>query len=189
MTTSGDAERSTLESASDGTTRDQPIDFVTWYRAEHPRVLATITALAPSFAEASDITDEAFARALARWHRVGTMATPGGWVCRVAVNELRRRHRRVFRREALEPLDDLPVTAAGDERLLIIEALRALPPRERTIVALRFVADLPEREVAERLGIRPGTVSAAVHSARRRLTGDPPTERNTTPAPVRGEQA
>jgi Sigma-70 region 2 len=41
-----------------------------------------------------DVTAEAFARALERWERVGSMASPGGWTYRVALNVLRRRLRR-----------------------------------------------------------------------------------------------
>lgn len=130
-----------------------------------------LSALAPSFADARDITDEAFARALGDWPRVRMMESPGGWVSRVAVNELKRRHRRVYRSEILGELRDAPA-GAESSTLEAIELLRSLPPRERTVMALRFLGDLSEKDVADRLGIKVGTVSAAVHSARQRLQAE-----------------
>lgn len=49
------------------------------------------------------------------------------------------------------------------------EAVRDLPERMRTAVALRYVADLTEREVADIMGIAAGTVAATLHAARRKL--------------------
>lgn len=41
--------------------------FADWYRAEHPRVLGALTALSGGVELAAEVTDEAFARALAHW--------------------------------------------------------------------------------------------------------------------------
>jgi RNA polymerase sigma-70 factor (ECF subfamily) len=51
------------------------------------------------------------------------------------------------------------------------DAVRALPPRARTAVALRYVADLPEAEIADVMGVARGTVAATLSSARRQLAG------------------
>jgi RNA polymerase sigma-70 factor (ECF subfamily) len=45
----------------------------------------------------------------------------------------------------------------------------ALSPRRRTVVFLRYFADLPLREIAEVLGIAEGTVSATLAQARDEL--------------------
>jgi RNA polymerase sigma factor (sigma-70 family) len=55
--------------------------------------------------------------------------------------------------------------AAGD----LGDAVRRLPAREREVVVLHYVADLPVADVARRLGVAPGTVKRALHDARRRL--------------------
>ena len=68
--------------------------FEGWYRAQHPRLLASMVLLAGSLDEAQEATDEALARALLHWRRVAQMDSPGGWVYRVAANVLRRRSRR-----------------------------------------------------------------------------------------------
>jgi DNA-directed RNA polymerase specialized sigma24 family protein len=142
--------------------------FDDWYRAEHPRLLASMVLLCGRVDEAREATDEAFARAYERWSRVGVMAAPGGWTYRVAVNVLRRRGRR----HALEsrllgrnpPMPDLPAPA-GEAWMLVAD----LPLRQRTAVVLRYVADLPEADIAQIMGIRRGTVGAMLTQARARL--------------------
>jgi DNA-directed RNA polymerase specialized sigma24 family protein len=49
------------------------------------------------------------------------------------------------------------------------EAVNQLPRRQREVLALRVVLDLSQEQVAELLGIRPGTVSATLAAARARL--------------------
>jgi len=142
--------------------------FDDWYRAEHPRLLASMVLLCGRVDEAREATDEAFARAYERWTRVALMASPGGWTYRVAVNVLRRRGRR----HALElrllrrtpPMPDLPAPA-GEAWVLVAD----LPVRQRTAVVLRYVADLPEADIAQIMGIRRGTVAALLTQARQRL--------------------
>ena len=69
-------------------------DFGGWYQASHPRVVAALTVAAGSAEVAEDATAEAFVRAYERWDRVRRMASPDGWLYRVALNLLRRRQRR-----------------------------------------------------------------------------------------------
>ncbi len=47
--------------------------------------------------------------------------------------------------------------------------VRRLPPRYRTALALRFYEDLSEREIAEMMGVRPGTVKSLIHRGLARL--------------------
>jgi RNA polymerase sigma-70 factor (ECF subfamily) len=117
--------------------------------------------------------DEAFARAFARRARVEAMASPSAWILTVALNHGRKTQRRGVRRRQAE------ARSAGTAGRLWIEpddprhelwaAVAALPPRERTAVALRYLADLTEPQIADVMGIATGTVGASLTSARRKL--------------------
>lgn len=153
-------------------TDESGLEFDVWYREEHPRVLAALTVAVGSSDVAADATAEAFVRAYERWERVRRMSSPGGWLYRVALNVARRRARRrslerelLLRRGAERPA---PPIAVHPE---VWEAVAALAPRQRAAVALRYVLDLSEAEVAEVMGITRGAVSAHLATARHRLAG------------------
>lgn len=149
---------------------DAKDDFADWYRVEHPRLVTALLLVAGDLSAAQDAANEACARALARWERVGRMAAPNGWVYRVGLNLLRRH----FRRVALEArilsrrLPQSHVPAPAGEAW---EAVRQLPPRQRTAVVLRFVADLTEEQVGVAMGVSRSTISSALADARRTLRG------------------
>lgn len=146
--------------------------FEAWYRREHPRVVAALAVAGGSVEVAREATDEAFVRAYERWPRVRAMDSPGGWLYRVALNELRRRFRRqAIERELLRRHRD-PEPDGGPPPIAdptVWAAVRELPRRQRSAVALRYVLDLTEREVAATMGISRGAASASLTSARRTL--------------------
>ena len=146
-------------------------DFEDWYRLEHPRVANGLYLICGSVDNAREATDEAFARAAARWVRVRRMDSPTGWTFRVGMNLLRREARR-GRREAAA-LERLPKPAALPVELPDAElwaAVRELPDRQRQVVVLRFVGDLAEAEIGNVLGIKRGTVASNLSRALDALT-------------------
>jgi RNA polymerase sigma factor (sigma-70 family) len=113
------------------------------------------------------------------------MESPGGWVRTVAVNQLRRSLRRRALEERLLQRSFVfsPGAASSVDApdLDLWDAVAALPLRQREVIALRYVDDRTEAEVANVLGISEGAVSASLVKARTRLAsvlGEP------TPAPV-----
>jgi DNA-directed RNA polymerase specialized sigma24 family protein len=149
--------------------------FEAFYRLQHGPLVTSLLLVTGDPELAREGADEAFARALAAWPRVRSMTSPGGWTYRVAMNVIRRRgrrrglERRLLARAAPPPAVPAP---AGEAWLLVAE----LPRRQRQVVVLRHVADLPEAQIAEVLGISRSTVSstlAAAHgSLARRLRDD-----------------
>jgi RNA polymerase sigma-70 factor (sigma-E family) len=111
--------------------------------------------------DARDIAQEAMARAYARWPKVRDRA--GGWVGRVTTNlalDLLRRRSRT----APAPVELTTDTAAAAAlRTDLVAALRRLPRRQRDVVVLRYLADLPEADVAAALGCSTGTVKQHAH--------------------------
>ncbi len=144
--------------------------FAAWYGVEQPRLLAAMTAFTGDHHVAQDVVGEAFARALANWARVGEMDSPTGWTYRVACNVARRRGRRAtMERRLLRQPDPSVWHDADHEAIEVWDAVRALPPRQRLAIALRYGAGCTEAEVATAMGIAVGTASATLVAARRSL--------------------
>jgi RNA polymerase sigma-70 factor (ECF subfamily) len=133
-------------------------------------LIATVTAITGDADAAADAVDEAFVRAIERCERVEAMDSPAGWILTVALNAVRKSKARSTRRhlaEARAAYADW--IAPADPRHDLWVAVASLPPRERTAVALRYIADLTEPQIADVMNIAVGTVSASLTSARRRL--------------------
>ncbi len=97
------------------------------------------------------------------------MEKPEAWVFRVATNlalDLIRRRR------PLPPPGDHQAGSGDDDvalRLALIAALRHLTSRQPEVVVLRYIADLPENEVASALRMSLGTVKSHLHRATPKL--------------------
>ena len=116
------------------------------------------------------ITAEAFARALAAWRRVSLMESPTGWTYRVAVNLARRHARRAaLEQRVLRRVVPADAGLPAERAVELWDAVRALPPRARTAIALRYAAGLTEAEVAAAMHVAIGTASATLSAARRAL--------------------
>jgi RNA polymerase sigma-70 factor (ECF subfamily) len=120
-------------------------------------------------ADAEEITQEALARAYARWASVGGHAEP--WVATVAANLAIGRWRK--RRPTVPFSAEHGGGGAGDpavlERLGLVTALRRLPKRQREVVVLRYLADLSEAAVAAQLSTSVGSVKQHAHRGLARL--------------------
>jgi RNA polymerase sigma-70 factor (ECF subfamily) len=163
--------------------------FDAFYRDHRDRLIATVNAATRCGADAAtDAVDEAFVRALARWPRVERMDAPAGWIFTVARNVVHKTRGRRSVESDLAPRargiglagEHGAPDVAPEAQWELWDAVGALPERERTAVALRYLGDLTEPQVAQVMGVAVGTVSATLHSARKRLAtqlGDPVDDR------------
>ncbi len=147
--------------------------FRTLYAHYFPRVYAYVAYRVGRAQDAEDITADVFMKAvagLAQFEDRGAGAF-GGWLFRIAHNQVALFYRR--QRRAGEPvaLDELPDVPSGDllpelavqrkERFARLRALiLALAPRRREVVLLRFFGGLRNQEIAEALGLDERTVAA-----------------------------
>lgn len=113
-------------------------------------------------AEAEDVAQEALARTYVRWRTVESYAAP--FACRVAANAAIDRARRGRRVSGSDAPERAVADAFADERVDLQRALRALPRRQREVVALRYLADQSEDAVAALLGVSVGSVKT--HASR-----------------------
>ena len=139
-------------------------EFAAEFEALHLRAYRMAYRLLGSRAEAEDVAAETLARAYLRWSRVS--AYPEAWVARVAANLAIDVFRRRVRESGAASSD--PAISVTDQhverRLDLHRALRSLARRQREVIVLRYLADLPEQDVAAALRCSVGTVKT--HAAR-----------------------
>ena len=142
------------------------------YAGQYRRLVALVTAVTGSLADAEEAVQEAFARALAPAGRREVLADPEAWLYRVAVTLARSRWRRARhgRRLAIELAEAenrIPEPPdPTDARLALLDALRRLPFEQREAIVLHHLADLPVADVAVRVGAPVGTVKARLARGR-----------------------
>jgi RNA polymerase sigma factor (sigma-70 family) len=139
--------------------------------AAYPAVYRALVAIGASESDAADAVQDAFEEALR--HRAPVVRADG-WLF-VAASRRWRRAR--WRQRIFHPLELVRgiVVNEPDEVIDLLTELGRLTERQRTIVVARYVLGLSQREIAELLGIAPGTVAATAHQTtallRQRLTG------------------
>jgi RNA polymerase sigma-70 factor (sigma-E family) len=147
-------------------------EFREFFASEFSRLCWLGFLLTGSGAEGEELAQEALVHIWWRWRLGRRPDDPASYARRVLVN----RRRSLLRRAALEarslgrahPTDIVP--PADSERSLVLwEAVRSLPPRQRAVLVLRYKEDLTEAEVARLLGVPVGTVKSASHRALARL--------------------
>jgi RNA polymerase sigma-70 factor (sigma-E family) len=122
--------------------------------------------------QAEELAQEAMARTFAAWSRVRGYDRPAAYARKVLVN----RHRSLLRRAVVEARHTLTSRPQewhepdfGGDALVLWQALRQLPARQRMAIVLRYYLDLPEAEVARLLGVPVGRVKSLVHRGLARL--------------------
>lgn len=139
------------------------LGFEDFYAAEYQRVFSSAYAFCRDREAALDATQEAFARAFARWRRLDKEEWAGAWVTTTALNLLRGRFRRDKR---MLGTSETATATSSDASVDLIDALRTLPVRQRQAATLFYVADLPVAVVARSMGLSEGTVKAHLSRAR-----------------------
>ena len=147
--------------------------FAAFYAGSYRRLLGQLFAVTGDLAEAENVLQEAYARAFARWSRVGDYDLPEAWVRRVAINLAAMAERSLRRRaRALLRLGPPPLVPELSPDLLDLrDALAALPLGQREVIVLHHLVGLPVEEVARELRLAPGTVKSRLARGRAAMAG------------------
>jgi RNA polymerase sigma-70 factor (sigma-E family) len=117
--------------------------------------------------EAEDLVQEALAKSLRRWGRVRA-DNPVAYTRRIMINTHLTRWRRWGARVRLGGVPEAAADDAGLRRGEDWDALRramaVLPSRQRAVLVLRYLDDVPDATIAVLLGCSPGTVRS--HASR-----------------------
>ncbi len=122
---------------------------------------------------AEDVVQEAFCGLYRRWARLTDTERALGYARSSVLNgcrsELRRRIRNERRAHSEPPAADAAsaeqAALIGEEHRDVLAALRRLPYRQREALVLRFYLELSESQIAESMGITPGTVKSTTSRA------------------------
>jgi len=145
------------------------------------RVFLLIYRIVGNVADAQDLTQEAFIKALQRQDQLKDLQKAAHWLSRIASNTaidfLRRTGRISF-----SDLDELPepvrasvldspeqLVLRAEQRDHMAASLQVLTERERTALLLRDVEGLPAEEVAAQLSCSKATVRSHIANARVKL--------------------
>jgi RNA polymerase sigma-70 factor (sigma-E family) len=161
-------------------------DFDEFVAVELPRLLGLARALSRDEHDAWDLVQETLARVGTRWRRLDhghdTAAYARTVLVRLNIDRLRRL-RREWPTHRVEDRPTDPAAADGIDAWLA-DGLRALTPRQRTVVVLRFAQDLDLATIADQMGCSVGTVKSHLSRGLERLRQSAPDHRRS-PAETR----
>jgi RNA polymerase sigma-70 factor (sigma-E family) len=151
-------------------------DFREFVRSRRRALLRSAYLLTGNLADAEDLVQSALAKTFQAWNRIEDRKALDGYVRRAIVNT----HISWWRRRRVDeyPTDEIPdkpVADASDNSELhdtLQRAIDRLPQRMRAAVVLRYFEDMSEAEVADVLGVSPGTVKSTVSRAVAKLRTD-----------------
>ncbi len=147
-------------------------DAADFIRSEYPTALRRAVLLVGDQRAAEALVQEAMVRLWAAWRRQPP-DNPGAYLRTVTTNLAisgwrRRRLREVPFEMGPEPSVDDSAAELG-EHDVVWRAVRALPPRQRAVIVLRYYEGLSEPEICAVLGMAPGTVRSQASKARDHL--------------------
>lgn len=153
-------------------TRDE--QFSGFASAAMPVLWRTACLLTGDAARAEDLVQQALLRTYLAWSRV-RVDDATAYARRVLVNAHTDGWRRTRREDLVDDVPEPPgppdesALAALVDRETVLPALALLTDRERAVIVLRYFAQLTEREIADELGVAPGTVKSTASRALRRM--------------------
>jgi RNA polymerase sigma-70 factor (sigma-E family) len=146
-------------------------EYCDYFTARRRPLMRTAHAILGSWPAAEDATQQTFVQLYLHWPRIQKSAVDS-YARRVLVNacfaSLRKGRHEVLADAVPERAEAEPATAA-EQRLDLATALRTLSDRDRAVLVLRFLDDLPVAAVAEVLELPVGTVKSQTSRALARL--------------------
>jgi RNA polymerase sigma-70 factor (sigma-E family) len=157
---------------SDRSHRDERIGDL--FEIHYPGLCRLAYLIVGNTREAEEIVMDAFVRTFSSWHRIRDLDRSDAYLRRAVVNLSRSRKRRRRGEERSNaaafraPTWTQQADVEGD--MVVWEAVKQLPYRQRAAVVLRYYEDLTEADIARLLRCSVGTVKSQLAKARTRLS-------------------
>lgn len=147
--------------------------FDAFFTRTCPGLLARALMFCGHRQDAEDAVQNAYVAAYKAWDRINEeYESPEAWLYTVLRNELSAQARkRAKERTVVQaiPVPHDPTPEQTAEAMAVLEALAALPAKQRSAIVLHRLFGLPQEDVAKRLGVRRSTVAVNVRNARHTL--------------------
>lgn len=149
---------------------------VTLFRTEAARLTSLARLFVDDRTAAEDLVQEGFIRLARGAHRIRDEERAAAYLRSIVINLARDHNRRglVSFRHRPPAAGDVPsaeeFAAESEDRREVVEALRALPRRQRDCVALRYYLDLSIPQIAETLGVSTNSVKTHLQRGLRSMT-------------------
>ncbi|SBT54896.1 SigE family RNA polymerase sigma factor [Micromonospora narathiwatensis] len=153
---------------------DRDTAFAEYFAARSDAMRGTAYLLCGDWHRAQDLVQTAFTKLYLVWNRVSRHEVLDAYVRQILVRTfLDERRRGWWRRERVGAEDaERPAPPESPEnRLVMLQALAALAPRQRAVLVLRYWEDLSIEETAALLGCSPGTVKSQAARGLENLRG------------------
>ncbi|MFV2101947.1 SigE family RNA polymerase sigma factor [Micromonospora sp. LOL_024] len=142
---------------------DRDAAFAEYFAARSDAMRGTAYLLCGDWHRAEDLVQTAFVKLYLAWNRIARHEVLDAYVRQILVRTfLYERRRGWWRRERVGG-DDAEQSAPPDSpesRLVMLQALAAVPPRQRAVLVLRYWEDLSVEEAAALLRCSTGTVKS-----------------------------
>jgi RNA polymerase sigma-70 factor (ECF subfamily) len=154
-------------------------EFEELVRRYDKRLFNVMYGMTGDYHDALDLTEEAFIRAMKAYPRFRGDSDPFTWLYRIALNVLKRTHRKRARRSELwrehQESDPSPTadTRTGERSVMLKEradivrqAIAGLPPVFREAITLRYIDEMSYEEISATAGCSIGTVKSRISRAK-----------------------
>ena len=140
-------------------------EFAGFVAARYRALVRTALGLTGDLGNAEDLTQSALIRTYLSWGRLRDPTNAEAYARRILVRLALRERQRRWRGEISsdpmpEPAGLILDTDHEDLALDVRRALATLPIDQRAVLVLRYLDDQSESQIAEALGISPGTVKS-----------------------------
>jgi RNA polymerase sigma-70 factor (sigma-E family) len=142
---------------------DRDRAFAEYFVARSAAMRGTAFLLCGDWHRAEDLVQTAFTKLYVHWNRVASHEALDPYVRKILIRAFIDEGRRSWwRRERPQetPIERPAAPEPADDRLVLLQALARVPPRQRAVLVLRYWQDMSVEETAAALNCSTGTVKS-----------------------------
>ncbi|MFF5182140.1 SigE family RNA polymerase sigma factor [Micromonospora sp. NPDC000316] len=142
---------------------DRDAAFAEYFAARSGAMRSTAYLLCGDWHRAEDLVQTTFVKLYRVWNRISRHEVLDSYVRQILIRTfLDERRRGWWRRERVggENADQAAPPDSPESRLVLLQALASVAPRQRAVLVLRYWEDLSVEDVAALLECSPGTVKS-----------------------------